>query len=131
MEATATITAADQLYLDACKALGKPPHTLEQYAHHEEDAQAFFSLHRITTVIKARKAGHVFDWNNDDEYKYYPWADMETYGDAPAGSGFSLDAVDCDLTASNVGARLSSKTRDDAREIFETMIEDYKNWMKE
>ncbi len=121
-------------YPDACKELNREPMTLEQFkAFYKDEKQAnyYFSHHKITTVVEALKEGYEFDWNNDEEWKHYPWWDMETYGDAPAGSGFSLVAVYCVNTLASVGARLSSKSEADAKFIAELMKDDYKVIMKQ
>lgn len=125
---------ADEAYQKACADLDEQPKTLEQFTalHGEAEGKAHHSLHRIATVIRAVKGDHKFDWNNYDEYKYYPWFDMETYGeDAVPGSGFSFYDYVCDGTYSLVGARLSLHTREDAEAIGKLMLEDYKNWMKD
>lgn len=120
-------------YSAACKELKRTEKRLEDFkAIHEEDAeaQAFFSLHKITTVIKALKEGKKTDYNNPTEEKHYPWWWMKDSAGCP-GSGFSLVDVICGDADSSVGARLSSFTEDDARFVADLMPEDYKNWMKE
>lgn len=120
-------STADKLYLEACAQLGWPVLALENMAMYpEEEREAHLSLYRMTAVIKARKNGHKLNFDDFNERKWFPWADMRS-----AGSGFSLHVVDYDDTHSYVGARLSSRTNNDAREIFEIMKEDYKNWMTE
>jgi hypothetical protein len=133
-ETTSTTPAvtADTLYADACKILGKQPLTIDAFAALGDEAQAFLSLHRITTVIKSRRpANHVFDWNNYDERKWYAWWDMETYEGQSAGSGFAFDGCVFDYAGTDVGSRLCSTTSADAKDIALAMIDDYRNWMKE
>jgi hypothetical protein len=136
MKTKTETTIMDRLkngYPDACKLLKREPLTLEQFKQlypTEEDANAFFALHKITTVIEAINEGHQFNWNDNGEFKYYPWWDMETYGDASAGSGFSLRGVVCVSTATTVGARLSMRTREHANFVAELMLQEYKIWMK-
>lgn len=50
------------------------------------------------------------DWNNDDEYKYYPWFDMEVHKKNNP-SGFRLDGVNLVCSFTCVGARLVFRTR--------------------
>jgi hypothetical protein len=122
-----------EAYQDACKTLNKEPLTMEDFSPKltDDKKQYLLSVERVTTVIEAKKEGHKFDYNDDDEYKYYPWWDMETYGDAAAGSGFSLGVVYCAYTATDVGARLSSMSETDARQIAKVMHEDYRVIMKQ
>lgn len=122
-----------QHYETACKKLCKEPLTIEDFSPKlpDDKKQYLLSVERVTTVIEAKKpAGHEFDWNNEDEEKRFPWWDMETYGDAPAGSGFSLYGVGYGNAHSGVGARLSSLTEADVRLIAANMLEDYRVIMK-
>lgn len=124
--------AADQMYMDACKQLDREVLTIEDFARiPTEVRQAHYSLYRIATVIEAKKEGRKLDYDNNDQRKYSPWWDMETYGNAAPGSGFSLGVVDYVYAATGVGARLSSESERTALEIAETMIEDYRHWCKE
>lgn len=125
-------TDADQLYLKACELQGYQPLTLDQFSHlPENQRRASYSTHRVWTVIEAGKEGKKLDYNNYAEDKRYPWWDMETYGDEPAGSGFRLHFVYCARTGTYVGARLSSFDGELAQHIAEVMKEDYRNFIKE
>jgi hypothetical protein len=118
-------------YEDACAALNRQPVTEEQFSFlPEKDRKAMFSLHKITTVVEALNEGWNPDWNDYNEYKYYPWFDMETYDDAPAGSGFSFVDFVYGASDSYVGARLVLKTRELAEYVGKQFLEDYKNWFK-
>lgn len=126
-----TILQQVNSYEDACKVLNREPLTLEQFNFlPEADRQAFFSLHKITTVIEVLNEGWQPDWNDYDQMKCYPWFDMETYGDAPAGSGFSFGGYDFDDSYTGVGARLCVETPEKAKFVGKLMLEDYKHWMK-
>lgn len=125
------ITKEINSYEDACKILGIQPLTLENFSHlPESQRQYYYSHHRIATAIEASKEGHEFDWNNSNEYKYYPWWDMETYGDAPAGSGFSYDVCGLTRTLARVGARLSTRSRAHTEHLAKVFFEDYRVIMK-
>lgn len=119
-------------YNDACKKLKTEPLTLQDFSPKlsAEKRQYLLSVERVTTVIEAKKEGKEFDWNDSSQQKRFPWWDMETYGGAPAGSGFSLGSVVRDLVFSNVGARLSSFTEDEVRDVVKYMLEDYRVIMK-
>lgn len=128
---TLPITERIKTYEDACKELNRSPLTVEQFLFlPEADRQAFFSLHCITTAIEALNEGWQPDWNDYDEDKYYPYFDMETYDDQPAGSGFSFDVCVYGRTRSLVGARLVLKSASLARYVGQQFESDYKNWFK-
>ena len=55
-----------------------------KYGSLELDEQAYIQLKMI---VSALNEGWIPDWNNDDEWKYYPWFKM---GSA-SGVGFSYD----------------------------------------
>lgn len=138
METQTNTTIKDRLraggYEAACTELKREPLSLEKFKilyHDEDESQAFFSLHKVTTMIKALKEGRKLDYNNRKQKKYSAWWDMETYGDNPPGSGFRLHDVLCTAASTNAGARLSSESEDDTRFVAELLPEDYKNWMKE
>ena len=130
-QTTLPIQERIKTYEDACSALNRQPLTEEQFSFlPEKDRKAMFSLHKITTVIEALNEGHEFDWNDYSERKYSPWFDMETYGDAPAASGFSFYDFGYDITFSSVGARLVLRTRELAEYVGKQFLEDYRNWFK-
>ena len=116
---------AQTMYEAASAQLGRKIYTLEDFAFlPEEDRQAFYSLYRITTAIKAQKKGVKLDYANGNQKKHYPWF-------LRAGSGFSLLAVDYAGTLTAVGARLSSKDVEDVKAVVNAMQKDYNNWLSE
>lgn len=130
-QTTLPIQERIQSYEDACSALNRQPLTEEQFSFlPEKDRKAMFSLHKITTVIEALCEGWEPDWNSYSDLKYYPWFDMETYGEAPAGSGFSFCTYGFDRTVSRVSARLVLRTRELAEYVGKQFLEDYRNWFK-
>jgi hypothetical protein len=118
-------------YEDACKIMGYEPLTADNFSFLPEDQRDYMhSKHRIVTVLDARKKGRQFNYNNRNEYKHFPWWDMETYNGAVPGSGFVLLGVRCDRTFTFVGARLSSFSEADARFVADVMEKDYRIIMK-
>lgn len=59
------------------------------------------------------------DWNNYDEYKYYPWFEMG------GSSGFRFNDYDYWRTRSGVGSRLCFKTRELAEYAGKEFIDLY------
>jgi hypothetical protein len=118
-------------YEVACAAKGLTPLTLDMFSFlPENQRQAAFSLHRVETVCEYLKQGKEFDWNGTNQPKYYPWWDMETYGDGRENDGFVLFNVDSDYDCTDVSARLCSFSREDAQYLATEFREDYKNFMK-
>lgn len=124
------ITERVKGYDDACAIQGITPLTQEQFNFlPEQHREAFFSLHKIVTVIDALNEGHVADWSDNDEEKYCPWFDLEVYEGVP-GSGFSYADYVYGLSFTGVGARLYVRTAEHAKYVGTLMLEDYRKWMK-
>lgn len=62
---------------------------------------------QLTYVAKALNGGEWMNYEDIDEYKYYPY-----FNASGSGSGFSYDGYDCDYSYSVVGSRLTFKTRE-------------------
>jgi hypothetical protein len=60
---------------------------------------------KMTIIAQALNEGWTPNWNDEDEYKYYPWF----YLDSP---GFQLFNVYSYYTSSNVGSRLCFKSEE-------------------
>lgn len=128
---TKLIIAKKAPYEGACRLLGNTPMTLEDFQKFPENQRQYMlSMHRVVTVIEAQKQKQEFNWNDMFQGKYSAWWDMETYGDAEPGSGFSYLGYVSTVTATDVGARLCSFSPEETRFIAEVMFEDYKVIMK-
>jgi hypothetical protein len=122
-------TSSQKLYEDACKFLGIKPITIRSFAR-IPDKEGMYAMHRITTVLRAVQGDQEFDWNNFSQEKRYPWWDMETYGEASAGSGFAFCVCGYGGTYAGVGSRLSTFSAEDTKAVALIMLEDYKTWTK-
>jgi hypothetical protein len=109
---------------DACKVKGYDPvkaipNVLAYPENHQAALTGMAKLFIINEAINYVDNGNQ-DWEPDyddgDEEKYYPWADMEVDSNNP--SGFRLVDVGYDDTGSYVGARLSYKSENGARHGF-------------
>lgn len=87
----------------------------------QEDEIAY---RQIKLIVKALNEGWVPDWTNSNEYKYFPWWNMGS----SSGVGFSYYVCGNWLTASHVGSRLVSETREKARAIGNS--EEYQDLFK-
>lgn len=106
-------------YADACGVLGVP----------QLDEEAMLSAgfrpdeiarRKLETITAALNEGWKPDWNNTDEYKYYPWfyinpgngkdPDGKTYG-AGAGLSFAYTNIAASYTSAYIGSRLCFRDR--------------------
>jgi hypothetical protein len=114
---------------EACEAKGieisKLLLTYENVPH--EHTKPLLAHSKLLIIAEVLNDGWKPDWNNDDEYKYYPWWDMEKTEDNP--SGFSLYYVNCVYTYSIVGSRLCFKSRSLAEHAAEHFIDLYRDML--
>lgn len=77
---------------------------------------------KIKIIAKALNNGWTPDWDNDNEYKYYPWFNMQS------GVGFTHSDYDLWATNSIVGSHLCFKSSDlaiYAGKQFESIYKDF------
>ena len=107
----------EELGLDAAKVLPYP----DPQSDEEHGINAFA---KVQLIAKALNDGWEPNWNDEYEYKYYPWFDMRS----AAGSGFSASLCGRVGTITAVGSRLCFKTREHAQHTakhFEALYKDY------
>ena len=90
---------------DACKVLNLDANTvIPDFSLFPVEEQEAMKAHaKLIIINKAINGDWVPDWNNSNEYKYYPWFEMGS----PSGGGFSYDDYDSWNTNSNVSSHLS------------------------
>jgi hypothetical protein len=119
-------------YEDACAVKDITPLTIENFSFLPENQQkAALAYHKIHTIAEVLNEGEIFSWQPDSDWKYYPWFDMETYGDAPAGSGFSYGGYGLGRSRSFVGARLCYRTSELAKYAGTQFLDIYRDLMKQ
>jgi hypothetical protein len=112
---------------DACIALDllQPELVIPDFlSFPSTDRLAMIAHAKLIIIAKALNEGWVPDWSNWDEYKYYPWFDMQP----SSGSGFAYGDYDFWSTYSSVGSRLcfkSSELAEYAGKQFEGLYKDY------
>lgn len=106
---------------DACKHQNIKADSVPDFSGFpEKHRKALIALTQLVVIASALNDNWQPNWNNDDEYKYYPWFDMK--------DGFVFDGVDSVYTYSDVGSRLCFKSRDIAKyavDQFEDLYKDY------
>jgi hypothetical protein len=112
---------------DACKALKLDPSKVLPSVEGLPNAGAIVAAAKLFIIAQALNGNWIPDWNDGDQYKYFPWFDMEKDQNNP--SGFRLDDVTYNYAYSHVGSRLCFKSRDLAEYAATQFIDLYKDLM--
>ena len=108
---------------DACRELNMTSEIkLDVSALSKNDQKYFIANYKLSIIIKALNEGWEPNWNNSNEYKYYPW-----FTQSPSGFGFSVTSYADWVTITGAGSRLCYKSRDlavYAAEQFESIYKD-------
>ena len=105
------ITDRVKSYTDACNVLGIEP-------MNEQDMKARgyrpdeIARRKLETITEALNEGWKPDWNNTDEYKYYPYFYIKENAKAQgtAGLAYAYTKYSASYTFAYVGSRLCFKT---------------------
>ena len=110
---------------DACKKLNINPEDIPVvYPIPEEFRKAILAVYRIMIIFKAINDGWTPDWNNDEQYKYYPWFYVLS-----SGFGFSGSTYYSTHTPTSVGSRLCTDSSEKALYIAEQFKSDYQDFL--
>ena len=115
----------------AAASLGLDPKALPVVTGLDEAiGKATIAAYKLFIISKAAWKGNKIDWNDNNQYKYYPWWDMETYpNNAGSGAGFSFVDDVCDGSSSYVGSRLCYPDRETVKFVAEKHIGLYREMM--
>ena len=80
---------------------------------------------KLKLIVSALNEAWIPDWQNDDQWKYYPWFDMD--GSSSSGRFSFCDSDDRD-SYSHCGSRLCFKTRDLCEYAAKTFIDIYREF---
>jgi hypothetical protein len=114
----------------AAKYVGIDPNKLPDVSILPEQSQkSVIAFYKLSIVSQAawKQEGKVIDWNDWDQYKYYPWFRMSD--SVGSSGGFSYGVCLCDDTASVVGSRLVFPTLEIAKYVGKTLIDLYRDFM--
>ena len=122
----AKITDKIKTFEDACKVLGINSEDFkitypDNVSHH---AKAFVAHMKLVIIAEALNEGWKPNWNDWDEWKYYPWFKMGS----PSGGGFSYGDCGYWSAISYVGSRLCFKSRELAKYAGNQFEELYKEY---
>lgn len=120
------ITDRAKSYTDACNVLGIEPMN-EQDMKEQGCRPDEIARRKLETITEALNEGWKPDWNNTEQYKYYPYFYIRENAKAKgnAGLAFADTANAASYTIANVGSRLCFHDRDTARYAGNTFTELY------
>ena len=111
----------------ACEALGVNPKALPDFSNVPPKHQAALIAHfKLVIIAQALNDGWEPDWNNNNEWKYFPWFDMEK--SSSNKTGFRLDFAINYYSHSYAGSRLCFKSSELAEYAGKTFIKLYKEY---
>lgn len=100
------ITELVKNFKDARKLTGRPD--VPDFSNLPADMRKHFEAqYKMIVIAEALNEGWMPDWNNYNEYKYYPWFEMSPSSFAFYGSGY-----DTALARAGSGSRLKFRTRE-------------------
>lgn len=101
------ITDRVKTYEDACKVLGVEPIN-EQNAKAQGFRSDEIARRKLETIAAALNEGWKPDWNNTDQYKYYPYFYIQenAKGKGSAGLSYAFTTYAATYTYASVGSRL-------------------------
>lgn len=102
------ITDRVKSFEDACQVLGISTNVPEVKGLPRKHQKAIIANYKLIVIAEALNEGWKPNWQDSDEYKYYPWFDMSN----PAGVGYSHASIAASSTAAHIGSRLCLKNRE-------------------
>lgn len=102
------ITDRVKSFEDACQVLGISTNVPEVKGLPRKHQKAIIANYKLIVIAEALNEGWKPNWQDSDEYKYYPWFDMSN----PAGVGYSNTAATASYADANFGSRLCLKNRE-------------------
>ena len=102
------ITDRVKSFEDACQVLGISTNVPEVKGLPRKHQKAIIANYKLIVIAEALNEGWKPNWQDSDEYKYYPWFDMSN----PAGVGYSYTSSTASHANANFGSRLCLKNRE-------------------
>lgn len=102
------ITDRVKSFEDACQVLGISTNVPEVKGLPRKHQKAIIANYKLIVIAEALNEGWKPNWQDSDEYKYYPWFDMSN----PAGVGYSNTNLAASITNASIGSRLCLKNRE-------------------
>lgn len=102
------ITDRVKSFEDACQVLGISTNVPEVKGLPRKHQKAIIANYKLIIIAEALNEGWKPNWQDSDEYKYYPWFDMSN----PAGVGCSNASYTASSTDASFGSLLCLKNRE-------------------
>lgn len=102
------ITDRVKSFEDACQVLGISTNVPEVKGLPRKHQKAIIANYKLIVIAEALNEGWKPNWQDFDEYKYYPWFDMSN----PAGVGYSITYHTASAANAYFGSRLCLKNRE-------------------
>lgn len=100
------ITELVKNFKDACKLTGRPD--VPDFSNLPADMRKHFEAqYKMIVIAEALNEGWMPDWNNYNEYKYYPWFEM-----SPSSFAFDVSVYAAADANAGSGSRLKFRTRE-------------------
>lgn len=113
-------------FLEACEKLGIDPKAALPYPDPKNrDEISINAYSKLVIIVRVLNEGWIPDWNNSDQYKYWPYFDMRS----KPGFGFSNASYVYWCTDSAVGSRLCFKSRELAEYAANTFLNIYDEYI--
>lgn len=108
----------------ACAALGLDPLKIlpDVTMYPEKHQKAITANHKLIIIAEAIQEGWTPNWNDDDQYKWFPYFDMEN------GFGFR-DTCCWTYSYGSVGSRLCFESSEKARWFGEQFLDLHKDFL--
>lgn len=115
------ITELVKSFEDARKLTGRPD--VPDFSNLPPDMRKYFEAqYKMIVIAEALNEGWIPDWDNYNEYKYYPWFEMSPSSFAFGGSYYVLA-----LARAGSGSRLKFRTRELAEYAAKQFIDIWKD----
>ena len=114
---------------DACKALKIGTELPDVSMLPEQHAKAIVAHYKLMVIAQALNEGWFPNWNDHNEWKYYPWFDVAASKEQSSGFGLSYDDYDCGYSGTSVGSRLVFKTKQLAEYAGNQFLDIYNDFL--
>lgn len=115
------ITELVKSFEDARKMTGRPD--VPDFSNLPTDMRKHFEAqYKMIVIAEALNEGWIPDWDNYDEYKYYPWFEM-----SPSSFAFFVSYYDFASADAGSGSRLKFRTRELAEYAAKQFIDIWKD----
>lgn len=115
------ITDRIKSFEDAMEETGRP--NVPDFSCLPADMRKHFTaLYKMEVITEALNEGWKPNWDNDDEYKHYPWFIM-----TPSSFAFGSSCFDYSVASAGCGSRLKFRTSELAKYAAEQFINIWKD----